>query len=88
MNEEIKLKLNLINDELKNISNNLIPNNISNLLDEIIDEIKYFKSISKEIITNDDIKIISQYKKNKSFIKNIFPIFHYLYELELNKDNI
>lgn len=86
MNQEIKSKLNLIYDEIDNITNDIIYNNINNLLDEINDEIIYFKSISKENINNNDIKIISEYKKNKTFVKNIFPIFHYLYEL--NQDNI
>ena len=86
MKKQIKLKFNLIYEEIDNITNEKISNNINNLLDKIKNEIKYFNSISKENITNNDIMAISQYKKNKNFVKNIFPIFHYLYEL--NQDNI
>lgn len=87
MNNEIKSKLNLISNELENFNNDNLSNSIISSLDDILEDINYFKILSKENIDNVDIKLISEYKKNKNFINNIFPIFHYFYELN-NNNNI
>ena len=92
--EEIINKLNKINNKINNkIKNNDIVCNdskvyINILLDDIDNELEHIINLQKKNVTEQDIIIISRYNKNKQFINNIFPLFHYLYENTLYDNNL
>lgn len=76
-------RINNLNDE--NLINKL--NKLNYLIEEIndnLDDIEYQSNMKKEFIDANIINQIEEYKRNKEFINNFYPLFHLLYNSYIN----